>query len=383
MRPLSRWVAISAWDSICREVHLEFVLLYILNGIRDERPLKMEIVVALFEAWPSVFAKIPAALAGNPRQPPRQQAAPRPHIRSHRNLAASSLQQSLIIFAMAPPTEPLLTELEEAMRHAFFLPSLPTEMEETADDPPVSIPNVELIWEDEMKRIEKIIEGPLMREIANKYPSLFSASRIYKGVGEDLWRNPEKAENLFSTQITSQNLAKIKFLQDFFKAIEQTDQVQQSDENLELLEEIKHSLENMQVSLSYIQHEISSTIPLLKAFAYVNEIPQAFDPSLDPSERLKRGAAMFNNMKGLLQEMKLNISGVPPAQNLFDVRSFLNLAESSGDFMQQVPALTQDSRLPNLSVLEDYRYQKLPTETSIRLLRFEQQDGQDDQPNLI
>src|SRR5213079_2418365 len=98
---------------------------------------------------------------------------------------------------MEPPTEPSVTELEEAMRQALFLSSPPTRLEADTGDPPISIPDAELIWEEKLSRVE----GPLMSEIAAKYPSLFSASRGL-GMGDhdplkSVFRNPEGTERFF------------------------------------------------------------------------------------------------------------------------------------------------------------------------------------------
>jgi hypothetical protein len=83
-------------------------------------------------------------------------------------------------------------------------------------------------------------------------------------------RNPEKRENFLQTlsnlrtAISSQNLTKLKIAQDYS---EKMDQVHQSDENLENLQRIKHSLEDMQASLNYTQREFSSTISVVKILA--------------------------------------------------------------------------------------------------------------------
>lgn len=284
---------------------------------------------------------------------------------------------------MAPQIEVSLTELEEAMRHAFF------GMEETVNDPPISIPDVRLIFEHMVKGNE----GLLKREFAAKYPNLLPAmNKSESDPLESVLRNPEKREtflqtfNNITTTNISTNLAKVEFLEEFFKKIEPTDQIQQSDENLEYLKRIKHSLESAKASLSYSQLEMSSLTSLIKPFAnllYSDELPRAYDPSLDPAERMQRLSSTLNSLRGILPEMKSNVPGLSPTQNLFGAPLLMNQLASFMNFAQQLPTLAQDSRLPNLTDLEDYCYEALPTETSIRLLHFEQQNGQGDQPTLI
>jgi hypothetical protein len=297
---------------------------------------------------------------------------------------------------MATPNQPSFEGLEEEMREAFFpdppvsTPDYP-EMETGFDDPAISTPEFEMIFEDKIKKIQ----GSVLRKLSARYPSLFPPSSLHElkiDPLESIWRNPEKTENFFrnldnvNVASGSQMLARINTLQAFFEKAKQTDQVQQSSESLAHIENIKHSLSRAKISLEYAQRETSSTIPLLKAMTnllYGGEVPRAFDPSLDPSERFKRLTSIFDNMSSIFPLMRLNREGVSPAQDMSDYRPFMNQIMSFlKDMKQNLPALAQESRLPNLIDLEEYQYEKLPTETSIRLLRFDHQGSQPDS-NLI
>ncbi len=102
---------------------------------------------------------------------------------------------------------------------------------------------------------------------------------------------------------------------------EQSNEAKQSNETLAHIENIKQSVKSDQTSLQYQQREFSSTIPLLKTLtnlAYGKDVPRAFDPSLDPSERMKRVPSLFDGMSGIFPLMKVNKEGVSPAQNMSD-----------------------------------------------------------------
>ena len=277
------------------------------------------------------------------------------------------------------------------MRQAFFVPSRQTEIEEAVDDPPISTPGWDLIFEGKVKRAD----GPLRRTITSKWPNVFQASGP-KPRGDDalerLLRSSEKRENLLQTlanthtAISSHNAMKLKHLGKLFEAIEERGLVNQSTADLEHLRSIKNSLENAQASVTLAQREFLSTASLLRTLAdltYSNDISRAFDPSLDPTARGKLVTSLFTKMRPLYPEMKLNMPIDAPAQNLLDARSSLARIESFVNDMQQLPTLTQDSRLPDLSALEDYCYERLPTATSIRVLNFGPPEHRDVQSNLI
>ena len=277
------------------------------------------------------------------------------------------------------------------MRQAFFVPSRQTEIEEAVDDPPISTPSWDLIFEDKTKRVE----GLLRRNITSKWPNVFPASESNTR-GDDalerVLRNPEKRENFLQTlanthtAISSHTATRLKYLDKLFEEIDQRGPAYQSTANLEHFRSIRHSLENAQASVTLAQSEFLSTTSLLRTFAditYSNDICRVFDPSLDPSVRGKLVTSVFTKMRPLYPEMKLNLPGVSPAQNLLDARSSLLQIESFVNDMQQLHTLAQDSRLPDLTTLEDYCYKGLPTATSIRLLSIGPPEHQDDQTNLI
>jgi hypothetical protein len=194
---------------------------------------------------------------------------------------------------MATPIPPSLPELEEALRQAFFLDppisvaGFPT-TEVVSDDPALSTPNVEMIFEDKIRKIK----GPLLPKLSTGYPSIFPPSSLReakKDPFDSILRNSEKSDSFFqaldtlNTASKSHILAKIKATLASVEKFEQSDEAKQSNETLAHIENIKRSLNSPQTSLQYQQREFSSTIPLLKMLtnlAYSKDIPRAFDPSL-------------------------------------------------------------------------------------------------------
>lgn len=295
---------------------------------------------------------------------------------------------------MAPPTDPTLADIEDAMRTAFFVfdHDQIADKAELPDDPPISIPDISLVFESLVHRHE----GRIKRELSSKYPNLFQDLDTLPTGDVDpfksLFRQPETRKNFiqnitsWNTSIQARNLESAKFLQEVFARYGQTEHAQQSDETMEQLESIQRSLAKFTDSVSYIQSETSSSLRLLDVLGdlvYGDKIPRAFDPSLDHSERMKRVKSILDNMRTVLPDMKLNVSGIPPAQDFFDARPIMGHLDSSYSTMQGIAAdYVKKSRMPDLSSLEDFHYKQLSTETSIRLLRFEQ-ESESTQPNLI
>jgi hypothetical protein len=297
---------------------------------------------------------------------------------------------------MATTIPPSLPELEEALRQAFFLdppislPGFPA-MAVVSDDPAISTPDVEMIFEDKVRKVK----GPLLRKLSTEYPSLFPYSSLRKAKKDpfdSILRNPDKADNFFqaldtlNTTSKSHMLAKIKATLASVEKLEQSNEAKQSNETLAQIENIKQSLKSAQTSLQYQQREFSSTIPLLKTLtnlAYGKDVPRAFDPSLDISERTKRVSSIFDGMSSIFPLMKLNKEGVSPAQNMSDCQPFMNQTMSFiKDMKEKLPAVAADSRLPDLTEYKDFQYESLPTETSIRLLLIDYEGSQPD-ANLI
>lgn len=297
---------------------------------------------------------------------------------------------------MSTPIPLSLPELEEALIQAFSLdppisvPGFPA-TGVVSDDPAISTPDVEMIFEDKVSKIK----GPLLRKLSTQYPSLFPPSSLRKAKEDpfdSILRNPEKSDNFFqaletlNTTSKSHILAKIKATLAFVEKFEQSDEANQSNETLAHIESIKRSLKSAQTSLQYQQREFSSTIPLLKTLtnlAYGKDVPRAFDPSLDPSERMKRVSSIFDGMSGIFPLMKLNKEGVSPAQNMSDYQPFMKQTMSFiKDMKEKLPAVAADSRLPDLAKYENFIYESLPSATSIRLLLIDYEGSQPD-ANLI
>jgi hypothetical protein len=94
---------------------------------------------------------------------------------------------------------------------------------------------------------------------------------------------------------------------------------------------------------------------------------------------MKRVSSIFDGMRGIFPQMKLNKEGVSPAQNMFDYQPFMNQTMSFiKEMKEKLPAVAADSRLPDLAEYKDFQYESLPTETSIRLLLIGYQESQPD-----
>lgn len=293
---------------------------------------------------------------------------------------------------MAPPTHVTLEDVENAMRTAFFVSSGTTATDEIADDPPISTPDV-LKFESRAKQLRAHPISELLSKYSNHYGSCQGLKAEETNPLQLLFRRT-KWQMLMAGANSAAIWEKIKSLQELLESsrgllnkLAQTDRAEEAKNALAKLDTIHYLRGRAEMSVNSMARVAGSGVrqlDILENAISGGEFSRAFDSSLDPVQRI-------NSFKSGLQKIYGNWSTRMPDTQLYgsalSFAQFKNQADSTLAALQDVLIPTQhgfdiESRMPDLSHLEDFHFEQLPTETSIRLLRFGQ-DFDSATPNSI